>query len=115
MLTVMVHCLFETPEAFLEHLRVDIDDLDSGLSISILFPGIVENTESDITSTSSNINTSEWPFSTNFERRNKLILPESMSAERAGIVHQVVGGRYGVEHISDQRLLLIFRDIPETK
>jgi len=92
-LTRVVHGLAEAFLALLEHVRVNVDNVDGKIAVRLAFAGMVEDAECNIASTPGNVDAASdladsgtsW-----VERGNKRILPETMNAHRHGIIHKVV-------------------------
>ena len=96
-LTVVVHSFLESLETFTEHLRVDINNINSSLSVGILFSCVIEDTKCNVSCSSGDIDATNWTFTTGFQGRDKGVFPEPMYAQRRSIVHQVVLGRHAIE------------------
>lgn len=105
----MVHGLFESSMTLLEHLGVDVHDLHASFSVCILLPRVVQNSEGNISSSTSNIHAPHRAFLSRLQGRNKRIFPESMNTKRGSVVHQVVRRRDRIKDILDEVFLGLFR------
>lgn len=87
-----VHGLLESLLSFLEHTRVDVEHSDVRLAVKVLCPGVVQNTQRNVSRTSGYVENLD--ATARIQLGNKVILPQPMDAQRHGIVHHIVLGRY---------------------
>lgn len=114
-LTIVVHCLFEPPETLTEHLRVDVHNFNSGLSVSIGFSCVIEDTECNVACSSGDVDATNGTFATRSQSGDKGVFPQPVYAHRCRVVHQVVVGRYAVEHAFYEGFFGFFGDCSEAE
>ena len=59
--TVVVHGLLEAPEALLEHLGVDVDDVDARLAVRVPLARVVEDAERDVARAARDVDAAQGP------------------------------------------------------
>ncbi len=82
-LTCVVHGLAEAFLALLEHVRVDIDNINGEVAIRLAFAGMVEDAECNVASAAGNVDAASdlADFCASWvERGDKRVLPEAMNA-----------------------------------
>ena len=92
-LTCVVHGLAEAFLALLEHVGVNIDNINGEVAVRFAFAGMVEDAECNIASAPGNINAASdlADFRASWiERGNKRVLPEAVNAHGHRIIHKVV-------------------------
>lgn len=111
----MIHRLLETSESLLQHLSVDINDVDARLTVRVRFARIVEDAQRDVARPARDVDAAYGPSRARTEERHEGILPEAVHAEGHRIVHDVVLGRDRVEHAPHEGLFRFFWDGAESK
>ena len=111
----MIHRLFEARVALLEHLAVDVDDVDARLAVAVGFARVVEDAQGDVPRPARDVDAADGPAGARTQERDEGILPEAVHAEGHGVVHEVVAGRDRVEYASYERLFGFFGDGAETE
>ena len=113
--TTMVHRLLETIEARLQHLSVDIDDVDARLPVRVRLARVVEDAQRDVARPTGDVDATYGPPRARTQERDEGVLPKAVHSERHGVVHDVVLGRDRVEHAAHERLFRFFWDGAEAK
>lgn len=102
--TVVIHRLFEALEALLEHLAVDVDDVDARLAVRVRFAHVVEDPQRNVARPACDVDAAHGALRARPEERDEGVLPEAVYAEGHGVVHEVVARRDRVEHAAHERL-----------
>ena len=111
----MVHCLLEALETLAEHLSIDINDINGGFPVGILLSYMIEDAECNITSSSSDVNATNWSFAPRFQGRDKVVFPQPVHAQRRRIVHQIILGRHTIENAFYEGFFGFFCDCSKAK
>jgi len=111
----MVHRLLETIEALLQHLSVDIDDVNARLAVRVGLARMVKDAQRDVARPTRDVDAAYGPPRARTQVRDEGVLPEAMHAERHGVVHDVVLRRDRVEHAPHERLFRFLWDGAEAK
>ena len=72
----------------------------------------LDHAQRDVAGAAGDVEQRKRPVLRRIDRGDQRVLPGPMQPERHQIVHQVVAARDAVEHVVDQRLLVLKRHLP---
>lgn len=81
-LTIVVHRPFESLETLTKHLCVDVNNFNGGLSVSILFPCVIEDAKRNVTRSPSDIDATNGTFATRSQGGDKGVFPQPVYTQR---------------------------------
>lgn len=113
--TIVVNCLFNLLDTLTEHVRVDVNDIDGGLPVTILFSCVIEDTKRNVGRSSGDVNATNGTFVARSQGGDKLVSPQPVHPKRYSVVHQVVRGRQTIEHAVYEGYLRFFWDCLEAE
>lgn len=90
--------------ALFQHIGVDIGAYYACLTVSIDFLGVIEHSECDVPCAAGDVEDAHrlaaW-LSAGVQGADEIVLPETVDAEGHSIVHNVIRGGDGGEHLGD--------------
>lgn len=114
-LTIMIHCLFKSSEAFFEHLGVNINHIYSCFPVVMFFSRVIENAKRNVTSPSCYIDALHRCLPAWSQCWHERVFPQPVNAKGRCIVHKIIFRGNRIENIFNQGFFRILWDSFETK